>query len=84
MMPILAIIGFFGTFVKKWAAASVRFGTMMAVSVFILGFTITFYVGLMSLVFIALSKVNALIDYINYYAGNTDELITLFLTCLSL
>lgn len=82
MMPILAIIGFFGTFVKKWAAASVRFGTMLAVSVFILGFTITFYVGLMSLVFIALSKVNALIDYINSYAGNTDELITLFFSVL--
>ncbi|WP_298783025.1 hypothetical protein [uncultured Campylobacter sp.] len=77
-MPILAIIGFFGSFVKKWAAAAVRFGTMLAISTFILGFTIAFYVGLMSLVFIALSKVNALINYINSYAGNTDELIALF------
>ena len=82
MMPILAIIGFFGSFVKKWAAASVRFGAMLAVSTFILGFIVTFYVGLMSLAFIALSKVNALIDYINSYAGNTDELITLFFNVL--
>lgn len=82
MMPILAILGFFGSFVKKWAAASIRFGAMLAVSAFILGFIVTFYVGLMSLVFIALSKVNALIDYINSYAGNTDELITLFFNVL--
>ena len=81
-MPILAIIGFFGSFVKKWAAAAIRFGTMLAISTFILGFTITFYVGLMSLVFIALSKVNALINYINSYAGNTDELIALFFNVL--
>jgi hypothetical protein len=81
-MPILAIIGFFGSFVKKWAAAAVRFGTMLAISTFILGFTITFYVGLMSLVFIALSKVNALVNYINSYAGNTDELIALFFNVL--
>lgn len=81
-MPILAIIGFFGSFVKKWAAAAVRFGTMLAISTFILGFTIAFYVGLMSLVFIALSKVNALINYINSYAGNTDELIALFFNVL--
>lgn len=82
MMPILAILGFFGSFVKKWASASIRFGAMLAVSVFILGFIITFYVGLMSLTFIALSKVNSLIGFINSYSGNSDEIITLFFNVL--
>lgn len=82
MMPVLAILGFFGSFVEKWAAASIRFGAMLVVSTFILGFIVTFYVGLMSLAFIALSNVNSLIDYINSYAGNTDELITLFFNVL--
>ena len=82
MMPVLAILGFFGSFVKKWASAAVRFGAMLAISVFILGFVVTFYVGLMSLAFITLSNVNSLIDYINSYAGNTDEIIALFFNVL--
>ena len=81
-MPILAILGFCGSFVKKWAAAAVRFGAMLAISVFVLGFMVTFYLGLIGLVYFALSQVNSLLNYINSYAGNTDELVTLFFNVL--
>ena len=81
-MPVLAILGFFGSFVKKWAAAAVRFGAMLTISVFVLGFMVTFYMGLIGLVYFALSQVNSLLNYINSYAGNTDELIALFFNVL--
>ena len=82
MMPVLAILGFFGSFVEKWAAASIRFGAMLTISVFVLGFMVTFYIGLMGLVYFALSQVNSLLNYINSYSGNADELITLFFNVL--
>lgn len=81
-MPVLAILGFFGSFVKKWAAAAVRFGAMLTISVFVLGFMVAFYIGLIGLVYFALSQVNSLLNYINSYSGNADELVTLFFNIL--
>lgn len=76
------IVGFLGSFVAKWGGAIVRFGVMLGMVIFFAKFAVPFFVDLMDVIAFILSRVNALIDYINSYAGNTDELITLFFNVL--
>jgi hypothetical protein len=76
------IVSFLGSFVAKWGGAIVRFGVMLGMVIFFAKFAVPFFVDLMDVIAFTLSRVNALIDYINSYAGNTDELITLFFNVL--
>ena len=76
------IVSFLGSFVVKWGGAIIRFGLMFGIVMFFAKFAVPFFVDLMDAIAFTLSRVNALIDYINSYAGNTDELITLFFNVL--
>jgi hypothetical protein len=76
------IVSFLGSFIAKWGGAIVRFGVMLGMVIFFAKFAVPFFVDLMDAIDFTLSRVNALIDYINSYAGNTDELITLFFNVL--
>lgn len=76
------IVSFLGSFIAKWGGAIVRFGVMLGMVIFFAKFAVPFFVDLMDVIAFTLSRVNALIDYINSYAGNTDELITLFFNVL--
>ena len=55
---------------------------MLGMVMFFAKFAVPFFVDLMDAIAFMLSRVNALIDYVNSYAGNTDELITLFFNVL--
>lgn len=76
------IVSFLGSFIAKWGGAIVRFGVMLGMVIFFAKFAVPFFVDLMDAIAFTLSRVNALIDYINSYVGNTDELITLFFNVL--
>lgn len=81
-MPVLAIIGFFGSFVKKWASAVVRFGVMLTISVFMLGFVVAFYASIIGIVYFALTQVNSLLDFINSRMASSDDMVSLFFSVL--
>lgn len=81
-MPILAIIGFFGAYVKKWTSAIFRFGVMLSISVFLIGFSLLFFASVISAVYFGLSQVNSLLEFINSRMSSTDDMISLFFSVL--
>lgn len=76
------IVSFLGSFVAKWGGAIIRFGLMLGIVMFFAKFAVPFFVDLMDAIAFILSKVNALIDYINSYSGNSNEIISLFFNVL--
>ncbi|MDA3056771.1 MULTISPECIES: hypothetical protein [unclassified Campylobacter] len=81
-MPVLAIIGFFGSFVKKWAGAIIRFGVMLTIVVFLLGFFVSFCASIIGVVYFALTQVNSLLDFINSRMASSDDMVSLFFSVL--